>query len=137
MPDKKISELTSLVTTQSGDLVLVIDDPTGTPTSKQVTIKNFFGAIAANAVFSANLTVTGNNATFSGSNTVFNANVNIRAKMIVSDVQVANSKIRLFEQLTPANSTIKILPGNLFADNNFIYFAPANNNLKRATLASF
>ena len=39
MADKKVTQLTSLTTPASEDLMLVIDNPNGTPTSKQITVK--------------------------------------------------------------------------------------------------
>lgn len=38
---------------------------------------------------------------------------------------------------TPANSTITVKKGTLLFDNNYIYIATANNNLKRVLLSSF
>lgn len=38
---------------------------------------------------------------------------------------------------TPANSTITVKKGTLLFDNNYIYIATANNNLKRVSLSSF
>jgi len=60
MADKKVSQLTSLGTTASEDLLLVIDDPNGVPTSKNITVKNFFGAVPSNTVFNSRVTVKGN-----------------------------------------------------------------------------
>ena len=37
MADKKVTQLTSLTTGASEDLFLVVDDPNGTPASKQIT----------------------------------------------------------------------------------------------------
>lgn len=38
---------------------------------------------------------------------------------------------------TPANSTITVKKGTLLFDNNYIYIATSNNNLKRVSLSSF
>lgn len=38
---------------------------------------------------------------------------------------------------TPANSTANVVGGSLWSDGTYIYFAPANNVIKRVTLASF
>ena len=52
MADKKVSALTALSSSSSEDLLLIVDDPNGTPASKKITVKNFFGAVASNTVFS-------------------------------------------------------------------------------------
>ena len=73
MADKKISQLTALSTTSSDDLLLIVDDPNGTPASKNITVKNFFGAISSNTVFSANVAFTGAKNIIRSANTVFPA----------------------------------------------------------------
>lgn len=37
MPDKKITQLTALTSVTADDVLLIVDDPAGTPTSKKVT----------------------------------------------------------------------------------------------------
>jgi hypothetical protein len=84
MADKKVSQLTALATTTSEDLLLIVDDPNGTPASKNITIKKFFGAVPANTVFSgainiirsANTVFPSGNATFTKS---ISMNVSIRS----------------------------------------------------------
>lgn len=57
MADKKVSQLTALASTSSEDLLLITDDPNGTPASKNITIKNFFGAVPANTVFTGAINI--------------------------------------------------------------------------------
>lgn len=52
------------------------------------------------------------------------------------DVISANTIILKTSQ-TPANSTITVTKGTILFDNNYIYVAIANNNLKRVALSSF
>jgi len=64
MADKalKISELTALTTISGDDLLVIVDDPSGTPTTKKVTVANLLGNSAANVVIQnvtpANGTIT-------------------------------------------------------------------------------
>jgi hypothetical protein len=64
MADKalKISELTALTSISGGDLLVIVDDPTGTPTTKKVTVANLLGNSSANVVIQnvtpANGTIT-------------------------------------------------------------------------------
>ena len=59
---KKISELTALTTISGGDLLVIVDDPTGTPVTKKVTVANLLGNSSANVVIQnvtpANGTIT-------------------------------------------------------------------------------
>lgn len=43
MADKKITELTQLTSLASGDLFVVVDDPTGTPITKKIAASDIFG----------------------------------------------------------------------------------------------
>ena len=47
---KKISELTALTSISGGDLLVIVDDPTGTPVTKKVTVANLLGNSSANVV---------------------------------------------------------------------------------------
>ena len=59
---KKITELTALTAPAAEDLVVIVDDPSGTPVTKYVTVGNLFGNAAANVVIynstPANSTIT-------------------------------------------------------------------------------
>lgn len=59
---KKISELTALTAVSGDDLLVIVDDPAGTPVTKKVTVANLLGNSAANVVIQnvtpANGTIT-------------------------------------------------------------------------------
>ena len=60
---KKISELSALAAPAAEDLMVIVDDPSGTPTTKYVTVGNLLGNAAANVVIystttPANSTIT-------------------------------------------------------------------------------
>ena len=52
MADRKITELAALTTPNQKDLLYTVDDPTGTPVSKQLSLFNLFGAVPANTSIS-------------------------------------------------------------------------------------
>jgi hypothetical protein len=45
---KKVSELTATSSVASNDYLVIVTDTTGTPTTKRVTVNNFFGNTSAN-----------------------------------------------------------------------------------------
>lgn len=59
---KKVTELTTLTSPAGEDLLLIVDDPSGTPITKKVTVSNLFGNSTANVVLYnatvANSTIT-------------------------------------------------------------------------------
>ena len=59
---KKISELTALAAPAAEDLMVIVDDPSGTPTTKYVSVGNLLGNSSANVVIynatPANSTIT-------------------------------------------------------------------------------
>lgn len=64
MADKalKISELNAVTAPSGDDLLVIVDDPSGTPTTKKVTVANLLGNSSANVVIQnvtpANGTIT-------------------------------------------------------------------------------
>ena len=134
MADKKVSQLTSLGTTSPEDLLLVIDNPNGTPTSKNMTVKSFFGAVPSNTVFNSRVSFKANT-TIVCSNTVMTSNVNITSNGLLK----VNNFITTL-RTTPAsnNATIggyKI--GQAFFTNTHLYIAVNATTLKRVALSTF
>ena len=64
MADKalKISELNAITAPSGDDILVIVDDPTGTPVTKKVTVANLLGNSSANVVIQnvtpANGTIT-------------------------------------------------------------------------------
>lgn len=54
MADKKITELTALTSLANEDLFVVVDDPSGTATSKKITAANLIAAVPTSPVDSEN-----------------------------------------------------------------------------------
>ena len=134
MADKKVSQLTSLGATASEDLLLVIDDPNGVPTSKNMTVKNFFGAVPSNTVFNPRVTIRGN-ATITCSNTVVTSNVNLTSNGLL---RVNNFITTL--RTTPASNnatTAGYRTGQAFFTNTHLYIAVNATTLKRVALSTF
>lgn len=112
MTEKKISALDSITQLSGDDLFVIVDNPSGTPTNKKVSVDNMFGTVPSNTVFTANVTVQGS-------------------------VVFGNNEIRITTSQTPANSTITKTHGHIFWDSDYIYVTTANNVVKRVALNSF
>ena len=139
MADKKVTQLTSLTSPASEDLLLVIDNPSGTPTSKQITVKNLLGSAPSNTSITGTLTVSANT-TLNGSNTVISSNVNMTStrgpRTSAKWVTIAKTTGTVSN-----NATTELgsggLEGSIFWDEDFLYVATSNTVVKRVALSVF
>lgn len=88
----KVSELTALTNAASEDLLLIVDDPSGVPTSKKITVGNFLGNVSSNVVFNANVA-------FKYSTTPANSTITVSRGTIFYDtnylyIAVANNTLK-------------------------------------------
>ena len=94
MADKRISGLPALASAAREDLLLVVDDPAGTPTNKKVSLTNFFANVEPEIVF-ANTKALGSSS---------NASVIFKGGVAVND------SIKVDTDLTVnANATINVV----------------------------
>jgi len=139
MADKKVTQLTSLTSPASEDLLLVIDNPSGTPTSKQITVKNLLGSAPSNTSITGTLTVSANT-TLNGSNTVISSNVNMTStrgpRTSAKWITIAKTTGSVSN-----NATTELgsggLEGSIFWDEDFLYVATSNTVVKRVALSVF
>jgi hypothetical protein len=124
MADSKVSQLPvlSAATLAAEDLVLVIDDPNGTPTSKRITIKNFLGNLPSNTSITGTLSVSANTS--------------------VGRLTVANSQLTIADKtgVTSNNTTTMFgagKQGTMVWDDNYLYLATSNTVIKRVALSIF
>jgi hypothetical protein len=137
MPDQKVSQLQGLTSPASEDLFLIIDNPNGTPVSKNITVKVLFGNIPANTSISGLFTANANT-NFLGANNVFSYNVKVNGTMDTNGFKVSSNGFVVSNSLTPANSSVSGIPtGKWFYDANYIYIKTANTTIKRVALESF
>jgi len=126
MADKKVTQLTALTTPTAPDLLLIVDDPNGTPVSKKITLKSLFGAVTSNTVFSANVTVSGNRVQLA-------SNVNITKTLTANTVKITLGS-------TPASNnatTVGMSVGELRFTNTYLYIAVNATTIKRIALNTF
>jgi hypothetical protein len=126
MADKKVSQLTSATSAVARDLLMIVTDPTGTPTSKKITTKALFGSVSSNTVFSANLITTGNRVHFA-------SNVGLARTTTV------NTFIITFGSTPSSNNaaTVGMKCGEMRFTNNYMYIAVSNTTIKRVLLSKF
>jgi len=134
MADKKISQLTVLTATAAPDLLLVIDDRNGTPVSKKITVKTFFGAVPSNTAFNARVTLNANT-TLKCSNTVVTSNVNITSNGLLK----VNNAIITIRSTPGSNNALSAgyNVGQIFYSNTHLYIAVNRTTLKRIALSTF
>jgi len=104
MADKRISGLPSLSSAAREDLLLVVDDPAGTPSNKKVTLTQFFSNVEPEIVFANTKTLSGStNASviFKGGVAVndsvtidTNLTVNVNAVMNVVSMTAIHSNVQ-------------------------------------------
>ena len=136
MADKKITQLTALTAPANTDLLLIVDDPSGTPVSKKIELGDIFGETAQTSFSVINVTATGNT-------TLGGAVVRITptTRFEVQGLGDFNyDEIRIRTAQTPANSDNSILgwaTGTISWDANYLYIAVNGTTIKRVALATF
>ena len=146
MADKKVTQLTALTSPNDEDLLLIVDDPNGTPVSKSITVKTFLGALPSNTAITGDLTVTANGS-FTGSNVNFTSNVVVTGTATITQAVVASDRLTIKTTKTPSdnNATTQLgtpvtdrpHDGTLFWDSNYLYVAVSNTVVKRVALSVF
>jgi len=126
MADKKVTQLTALTTPTAPDLLLIVDDPNGTPVSKKITLKSLFGAVTSNTVFKANTTVTGNRALFA-SNVVVTKSTTVNTFNITFGTTPASNNA----------TTVGMSVGQMRFTNTYLYIAVNATTIKRVALSTF
>jgi hypothetical protein len=135
MADKKVTELTALTSASRDDLLLIVNDPSGTPESRKITIGNFFSNVVTPTTFKSNTAFTGTTVSFTANTFVKGTNI---LNAVNDRIQIANAAARY------ANSRNTILTGRTTAINvtansvtitatkgmvlSGVYGAPASSN---------
>ena len=112
MADKKVSELTAITNLTTDDLIMVVNDPAGTASSRKVTVGNLFGNVAVITKHSSNTTFTANT-TFNGTTMTVSANLmyngtNIGSKFAANTYlqsYIANTNLGIRDRMQVANTT--------------------------------
>jgi len=120
----KISELNAVTTIAGDDLLLVVDNPSGSNVeTKKVTMNSFVSSIDV---------LEGTNIT---------ANVSGNRISIATSSTPSFTKVNFSGFATPANSsyvnsTFTYTQGDMFCDTNSVYIAVSNTEIKKVDLAA-
>lgn len=126
MADKKVSQLTALTTPASEDLLLIIDDPNGTPASKRITLKNLFASVPANT------DIKGSKLTVRGVHTA-TANLNLTKTTTMNVAVVTFGSAPATNNATTESMSV----GQLRFTNTHLYIAVNATTIKRVALSTF
>ena len=110
MADKKVSELSAITNLSGDDLLLVVNDPSGTPTSRKVTVSNLFANVVSDVVHKGDITHQGNTSFSGGSMTVsanatFSGTLDVTGTLVESGVS-QRSGVQIFDANTIHNDTL-------------------------------
>lgn len=157
MTAKKVSELDALTIPTSGDLLLIVDDPSVDPVSKKITVGNLHANISSNNIVSNNVSANVLSAGLGAANTTLTSssikvnsatqNVEITATLISIGNSSVNSTVTgslvttpslLLSNTTnnPANNATGTA-GEIRVTNSAIYVCVATNSWKRVNLSDY
>ena len=132
MADKKVTELDALTSVTRDDLLMVVNDPQGTPASRKVSVKQFFSNVSVTPVFTER-SIFSANVEFNGSKVLMNANLVLVTSsedsiedLINDRMQVANTNTLVADRMQVANTNTLVADRMQVANVNSIL---ANTNL--------
>jgi len=141
MADKKVTALTALTAASNNDILLIIDDPLGTPISKKITVQDVFGNTTKTTldkihIGSSNTNITGTSLTLYPGTGGANSNVSIQGS-----VSIANSGVlRINSSTTPSSNNAAnagFTVGQIGWDANYLYVATSSTVIKRVALSAY
>lgn len=136
MADKKVTQLAALTAPNKNDILLVVDDPSGTPVSKKITIENLLGATTELEVAAVNIDATGQYR-LSGNTVLIEATNGITANgdmVVTGAVDAAELSI---DADTPSSSNNTVQGwdvGRISWDANYLYVAISSSQIARVAL---
>lgn len=99
MADKKVSALTAITNMSSDDLMMVVNDPSGSPASRKITHANFFANVHTVSDFTSNVTISSTKLTVS-------ANTTLNGSLVNGSSTIIGKNGKLHANNTITNGTI-------------------------------
>jgi len=111
MADKTISGLPALATVSKEDILLVVDNPAGTPLNRKISIENFFSNVEPVVFFSNTKSASGSQ----NASVVFKGGVGIMQNLIIDgDVEIRGATISGTTKIGAINDDIVLTTDDLF-----------------------
>ena len=139
MADKKITQLTQLTAPANTDLLLIVDDPSGSPISKKVELGDIFGETAQTTFQKIDIKATGNT-TLAGDIVKITPTTRFEVEGLAD---FNNNEIRIRTAQTPASSNAAAVgwdQGTIAWDANYLYVAVGStgaNSIVRVALSGW
>jgi hypothetical protein len=136
MADKKLTQLTALTAPANTDILLIVDDPAGTPVSKKITLENLLGAATPLTVSSVDIEASGEYR-LAGDTVVIEADNGVTANGNVNVIGTLSTDTVVVDSVTPSssNNTVQGWPvGRIGWDANYVYVAISSSVIGRVGL---
>ena len=136
MADKKVTQLTALTAPANNDVLLIVDDPAGTPVSKKITVQDLLGNTSTLNVASVDIEAAGEyrlagNTVLIEADSGITANGNVDVTGSLSATQVS------VDSVTPSSSNNTVQGwgvGRIGWDANYLYVAISSSKIARVAL---
>jgi|688.fasta_scaffold15375_5 hypothetical protein len=140
MADKKITQLTALTAPANNDLLLIVDDPSGSPVSKKVELGDIFGETAQTTFQTIKLGSVANTEFVTGGT----FKITPTDRFLVDGLaDFDNDRIRVRTAFTPGSSNAaaaSMVAGEIAWDANYLYVAVGStgaNSILRVALSGW
>jgi len=111
MADKTISSLPALATVSKEDVLLVVDNPAGTPVNRKISIESFFSNVEPIVFFSN----TQGASTAETASVVFKGGVGIKKNLIIDgDIEIRGATVSGTTKLGAVSNDITLTDENIF-----------------------
>lgn len=147
MADKKVTQLPELTDPQGEDILLVVDDPAGTPISKKITVDNLYGSSGtpvsltdANFNVTNGYEVTATTVSFTGDMTVTGTVELVGDTTVTGEFTVVDDHLVIQNPLSTAPSQLNATGypvGTIAWTLDHLYVVVGSNQIKRIALDSY
>jgi len=141
MADKKVTALTAVTAATNNDIFMIVDDPTGTPISKKITVEDVFGNTTKTTLTKFNVGSSNTNLSGTALNLWPNTGGASSNVTVYGSVALASSGVlRINSSTTPSSNntaTAGWTVGQIGWDASYLYVATSSTVIKRVALSTF
>jgi hypothetical protein len=139
MADRKVTELSAITNLSGDDLLLIVNDPAGTPSSRKITHRNFFANVVSDVTHRGKVTTRANTFHY-GTNMTIEANVNITSVLTVNNHNIVEE---IDDRLQVANAAATYVTNTVYqtgiggaASNTHVYANFTTNTAFQSYIAN-